>query len=68
MTIVGVIKNKRTECPTVFMVSKDRRLFGNTFGLQRDVTIVSYGPKKNKIVTLLSTGHNDKGIESCGEN
>ena len=35
---------------------------------QRDATIVSFGSKKNKIVTLLRTMHNGKGIESCGEN
>ena len=34
---------------------------------QRDATIVSFGSKKNKIVTLLRTMHNGKGIESCGE-
>ena len=37
-------------------------------GFQRDATIVSYGRKKNEIVTLLSTMHNDKGIESHSEN
>ena len=37
-------------------------------GFQRDATIVSYDPNKNKNDTLLSTMQNEKGILSCGEN
>ena len=55
-------KKKRTEYHTDFMVSKSWKLFSNMYGFQSDATIFSYTPKKNKIVTLLSTMHNVKGI------
>ena len=35
---------------------------------QINETFVSYGPKTNKIVTLLSTMRSEKGIQSCGDN
>ena len=40
----------------------------NMDGFQRDATISSYYPKKNKVVTLLSTMHYDKGTESFRAN
>ena len=67
LTLVGTIRKNRTELPTAFTVTKGRKLFSSMYGFQRDSTIVSYCPKKNKVVTLLSTMHNDKGIESPGE-
>ena len=57
MTIEGVTK-KRTGWPTGLTVSKVRKLFSNMYAFQWDDTIVSYGPKKNKIVILVSTVHN----------
>ena len=50
------------------MVAKSRKFFSNTYGFQRDATTVSYCPKKNRAVSLLSTMHNDKDFESWGEN
>ena len=44
------------------------RLILGSQKVERNSANVSYYPKKNKIVTLLSTMHNDKGIDSCGEN
>ena len=55
------------ELPTAFTVTKGRKLFSSMYGFQRDSTIVSYCLKNNKVVTLLSTMHNDRGIESPGE-
>ena len=40
----------------------------NMDGFQRDAPISSYYSKKNKIVTLLSTMHYDKGTESLRAN
>ena len=40
----------------------------NMDGFQRDATISSYYPKKNKVATLLSTMHYDKGTESLRAN
>ena len=40
----------------------------NKVGFQSDATISSYYPKMNKVVTLLSTMHYDKGTESLRAN
>ena len=53
--------------PTTFMVAKCRKFSSNICGFQRDVTFVSYNAKKNNVVVLLSTMHNDTGIESPGK-
>ena len=58
----------RTELPNAFTATKARQVFTNMYGYQKDATIVSYCPKKNKVVTLLSTMHNDKGNETSNEN
>ena len=39
-------------------------MYSNMDGFQRDATTSSFYPKKNKVVTLLSTVHYDKGSES----
>ena len=39
----------------------------NMDGFQKDATISSYHPKKNKVVTLLSTVDYDNGTESLRE-
>ena len=48
--------------------AKSRKFFSNICGFQGAETFVSYYPKKNKVVVLLSILHNDIGIESSGEN
>ena len=50
------------------MVAEKREFFSNICGFQSDVTFISYYPKKNKVVVLLSTMHNNTGSESFGEN
>ena len=56
----------RTEWQTVFTVAKDGKISRNMYGFQRDSIIVFKFPNKNKVVALLSTIHNDRGIESSG--
>ena len=63
-TIVGTIRKNRTELPAEFVSTKDRKESITLYGYQKEATIVSYYIKKGKVVTLLSTMHSDKGIES----
>ena len=60
-------KKNLTELLAAFRVAKDRSLIRNIYGFQRYATIVSYCPKGNKVVVLLYTMHNNKGVESSGE-
>lgn len=61
-TIVGTLKKNKKELPSEFLPNKKRTPGSSIFGFQKDVTIVSYAPKKNKAVILLSTMHTDAAI------
>ena len=50
------------------MVStKERKPFTTMFGFQQDCMIVSYCPKKNKTVNLLSTLHSEPKVDTSNE-
>lgn len=59
MTLVGMLRKNKKEIPPVFINTKRKALEAVTFGLKNDFTLVSYVPKKNKIVLLLSSMHFD---------
>lgn len=63
ITIVGTLRKNKKEIPPVFLHSKKREVFSSIFGFQKETTIVSYTPKKNRNVLLLSTMHNDDKID-----
>uniref|UniRef100_A0A1B6HM46 PiggyBac transposable element-derived protein domain-containing protein n=1 Tax=Homalodisca liturata TaxID=320908 RepID=A0A1B6HM46_9HEMI len=60
-------KNKKELPPE--LISKNRPLKSSIFAYQKDKTIVSYVPKRNKVVVLLSTMHleDDSIDESTGD-
>ena len=66
LTIVGIIQKNRKELPAEFVSTKDQKEFTTLYGLQKEAMIASYCPKKEKVVTLLSTMHLDKGTEWPG--
>lgn len=66
ITYVGTIKNKK-EIPSSFVTTQGREEYSSKFGFQKNMTLVSYIPKKSKNIILLSTMHNDDSIdESSG--
>lgn len=68
LTYLGTIRKHRREVPKEFLPTKSRQEGSSIFGFQRDCTIVSYCPKKNKTVVLLSSMHHDDEIdEATGE-
>ena len=66
LTVVGTIRENRKEIPAEFVSTKDRKEFTTLYGFQKEVKIAFYCPKKENVVTLLSTMHLDKGTESLG--
>ncbi|KFM59493.1 PiggyBac transposable element-derived protein 4, partial [Stegodyphus mimosarum] len=64
ITIVGTIRKNKRELPAEFVSGKNREVFSSIFGFQKDTTLVSYVPKKNKCVNLLSTMHHDNAIDN----
>lgn len=61
ITIVGTLRKDKREIPPQFLPHKDREIGSSIFGYQKDFTLVSYVPKRNKSVVLLSTMH-DQGV------
>ncbi|KAJ4449490.1 hypothetical protein ANN_00890 [Periplaneta americana] len=57
MTLLGTMRKNRRALPSKFVLAKGRRTASSLFGFQKSATIVSYCPKKGKVVTLLSTMH-----------
>lgn len=63
LSYVGTLKRNKRQLPTEFSISKGREVLSSVFGFQKDTTLVSYVPKRNKTVILVSTFHVDKGID-----
>lgn len=64
LTLVGTIRKNKRQLPIEFTSTKSRPIYTSYFGFSEDkVTIVSYTPKKNKIVLLLSTMHHSSTID-----
>lgn len=58
LTITGTIRKNKREIPEIFTAKiRERKVKSSIFGFTEDMTLVSYKPKQNKIVTLLSTMH-----------
>jgi hypothetical protein len=66
LTSVGTVRKNKTSVPEIF--KKGTEVNGSRFGFQKDITLVSYVPKKNKVVLVMSTLHHDQNIdESTGD-
>ena len=62
LSLVGTMRSNKREIPPEFLASKDRPVYSSIFGHQNQLTLVSYVPKKNKAVIVLSSMHTDAGI------
>ncbi|KAJ8393710.1 hypothetical protein AAFF_G00057630 [Aldrovandia affinis] len=59
ITMVGTVRKNKPELPPALLASKEREVFSSKFAT---TTLVSYLPKKNKNVVLLSTLHTEADI------
>jgi len=64
ITLVGTLKKNKREIPVEFLPNKKKEVSSSMFGFQKQVTLVSFTPKKNKSVLLLSTMHNDASVDT----
>lgn len=62
LTLVGTLRKNKKELPSQFLPQKTSEVHSSKFGFCKDLTLVSYVPKKSKAVILLSTMHHDKAI------
>lgn len=63
LTSVCTLRKNKREIPNAFLEVKQREVKSSLFGFQKDVTLVSYVPKKGKNVLLFSTMHHDNNID-----
>ncbi|XP_026323950.1 piggyBac transposable element-derived protein 4-like [Hyposmocoma kahamanoa] len=67
LTSTGTVRKNKRQIPDSF-TRTGREPATSLFGFQKDITIVSYAPKKNKVVIAMSTMHHDNSIDqSTGE-
>ncbi|KAE8298350.1 hypothetical protein D5F01_LYC02844 [Larimichthys crocea] len=62
ITMVGTVRKNKPELPPALLASKEREVFSSKFAFTPMTTVVSYLPKKNKNVVLMSTLHKDSDI------
>ena len=63
LTIVGTMRKCKREIPECMKASKSRETKTSNFAFNYQITMVSYVPKKNKSVIMLSTMHHDINIK-----
>ena len=64
---MGTIRKNKPELPPEMVSTKERKPFTTIFGLQQDCMIMSYCPKRNKIINLLSTLHSEPEVDTSNE-
>lgn len=57
LTYVGTIRRNKPEIPREFLPDRKRKVGSATYGFSEDLSLVSYVPKKNKAVLLVSSMH-----------
>ena len=62
LTLVGTMMQKRREISQEFKPARQRDENSSNFGFTKDLTLVSYVPKKKKSVVLISSLHHDSAI------
>jgi hypothetical protein len=68
LTIVGTLRKNKTFIPSNFLPNTRREPFSNVFGFRKNMTLVSYVPKKNRAVLLLSTMHQSNHTDPSNSN
>ncbi|KAG5863293.1 hypothetical protein JTB14_034894 [Gonioctena quinquepunctata] len=63
LTYVGTLRKNKKKIPIEFLPAKKRDVESSSFGFTGDLTLVSYVPKKNKAVLLISSMHHTPDIE-----
>lgn len=61
-TLVGTLRKNKQEIPQVMQANRQREIYSSVFAFTNKLTMVSYVPKKNRAVILLSSLHNDATV------
>jgi len=63
LSYVGTVRKNKQQLPAEFISVKGKKQFSSTFAFSNGKTLVSYIPKPNKNVLLLSSLHDDNSID-----
>ncbi len=63
LTYVGTVRKNKAAIPAEMLVTKGKEVLSSTHVFSGQMTLVSYIPKKNKSVVVLSTQHHDAKVE-----
>lgn len=63
LTGLGTVRKNKRELPPCFVTSAGREVNSSLFGFQKNCTLVSYVPRRGKVVLLASTMHHDAKID-----
>ena len=63
LTLLGTMRKSNRDVPNEFFASKSREVGSSLFAFSASKTLVSYVPKRNRAVVLLSTMHNDDKLD-----
>lgn len=61
LTLLGTVRKNKTDTPPQLNI-KNRPVESSIFAFTKDISMVSYIPKKNRMVHLLSSQHNDDQV------
>lgn len=66
LTYIGTMKKFKKEIPPQFKPNRHRKVGveGTLFGFTKNMTLISYVPKKYKVVVLLSSMHYSKSFDN----
>ena len=64
LEFIGTIRSNKLEIPLSFLKNKLRTVGSSMFAFKDFLTLVSFVPKSNKAVVLVSTGHHEAKIDT----
>lgn len=67
LTLVGTMRKNKPQIPKEFLANKNREVPSCLYGYSEKFTLLSYVPKKNKAVVLLSSMHHTPFTDSNGK-
>lgn len=62
ITLLGTVRKNKPDTPKELNIYKNRQEYSSLFVFTKNLTMVSYMPKKNKMVHVLSSQHQDTSI------
>ena len=64
LTMLGTVRRNKPELPSEILKTKGRLLHSSIFAFTEKATVVSYCPKRNKNVLVMSTMHRDASLST----